>query len=137
MIEKDKNKKEKVGKIMDMEMAILIYKKFIGDNYENWTLGSRSLLSDDNIAKRIKENSVKEFKDCIDYDVGNKYIKVVKREPNSASVHSFIVNTHNDKKFKYGDILKAASWKSPARNFPRGNVFTTDYARTNISWCGA
>jgi hypothetical protein len=33
----------------------------------------------------------------------------------------------DDKKFKIGDILKSASWKTPARNFERGNVISGDW----------
>jgi len=43
------------------------------------------------------------------------------------SVWGFIVKA-DDKLFKAGDILKAASWSAPARNKPRGNVFT------DLSW---
>ena len=117
---------------MTMSDALWHYKVYIGKDYENWTLGSKALLSSDNIAKRIKENSVEEFKNGIDHVCGSKYIKVT-RSSNQTSVHSFIVKIHNDKKFKYGDILKAASWKTPARNFARGNVFE-EY---KVKWTGA
>ena len=127
----DKDVKKDVDKVdeivhdnnMTMGDALKEYKKKIGDDYENWTLGSRALLSDDNAMKRIKENSVVEFKNGISYKCGSKYIKVTKNLGDQTSVHSFIVNTHDDKKFNYGDILKAASWKAPARNFSRGNIF--------------
>ena len=112
-----------------MDEALKKYKKGIGDDYENWSLGSRALLSDDNITKRIKENGVIEFKNAIDHSCGSKYTKVMI----NGSVHSFIVNIYNDKKFKYGDILKAASWKTPARNFARGNIFE-EY---KVRWTGA
>ena len=136
----DKDVKKDVDKVdeivhdnnMTMSDALKEYKKKIGDDYENWTLGSRNLLSADSIEKRIKENSVIEFKNGIDHICGSKYIKVIRRD-NQTSVHSFIVNIYDDDKFKYGDILKAASWNAPARNFARGNVFE-EY---KIRWTGA
>ena len=54
----------------------------------------------------------------IDVSYGKKYAKIIKCKPNTfnpESVHSF-VNLEN------GDILKAASWKAPAKGV-RGNVF--------------
>ena len=116
---------------MTMSDALKEYKKKIGDDYENWTLGSRALLSDDNAMKRIKENSVIEFKNGIDHICGSKYIKVIRRD-NQTSVHSFIVNIYDDDKFKYGDILKASSWNAPARNFARGNIFEN----YKVRWVG-
>jgi len=114
-----------------MDEALTHYKKKIGDDYENWTLGAKALLNADSIEKRIRRNGVVEFKNGIDHVCGSKYIKVT-RSDNQTSVHSFIVNIHDDKKFKYGDILKAASWKSPARNFARGNIFE-EY---KVRWVG-
>ena len=135
----DKDVKKDVDKVdeivhdntMTMADALKEYKKKIGDDYENWTLGSRALLSDDNAMKRIKENSVVEFKNGIDHICGSKYIKVIRRD-NQTSVHSFIVNIYDDKKFKYGDILKASSWNAPARNFARGNIFEN----YKVRWVG-
>ena len=131
LLKKIKEKRDK-PELNLMSDALKEYKKKIGDDYENWTLGSRALLSADSIEKRIRRNGVVEFKNGIDHVCGSKYIKVT-RSSNQTSVHSFIVNIHNDKKFKYGDILKAASWKSPARNFARGNIFE-EY---KVKWTGA
>lgn len=76
----------------------------------------------------------KEFEETLHYTVGKSYIKVVKGGI-GASVHSFIV-LEDGKKFKAGDILKASSWNSPAKNFARGNVLKPDTYST-ISWTGA
>ena len=124
---------EKLTMADRMAEAFAVYKTKIGEDYENWTLGSRALLSADNIEKRIRENGVVEFKNGISHKCGSKYIKVTKNLGNQTSVHSFIVNTYDDKKFNYGDILKAASWKAPARNFSRGNIFE-EY---KVKWTGA
>jgi len=133
-LKKDVDNSEEIvhSDTMTMSDALKNYIKKIGDDYENWTLGSRSLLSNDNIEKRIRDNSVLEFKNSLDYRFGSKYIKIVTNN-GGESVHSFIVNIYHDDKFKYGDILKAASWKTPARNFARGNVFE-EY---KVKWTGA
>ena len=62
---------------------------------------------------------------------GSKYIKVISKRD---GVKAFIVNTEHDKKFRYGDILKAASYNAPARNAARGNVLD---GSDNIEWTGA
>jgi hypothetical protein len=49
------------------------------------------------------------------------------------SAHSFIVRATGDK-FIAGDILKAATWKAPAKNFSRGNINDGNFMR--ISWSG-
>ena len=63
------------------------------------------------------------------YKVANKYIKIITTEyGENRSVWGFI----NKKKFQKGatgitfecgDVLKAAGWKTPALNAPRGNLF--------------
>jgi hypothetical protein len=76
-----------------------------------------------------KKEMVEDFIASLRFEVGNKYIKVVKRD----SVHSFIVRNDTGK-FKAGDILKAASWKTPATNFVRGNLFEKTFDR--VRWTG-
>jgi len=78
----------------------------------------------------IRKEMIAEFNKGITYKAGSKYIKVVTNN----TVWGFVVNTDNDKKFKKGDILKAAGWAAPARNFPRGNILEGGYT---VGWTGA
>jgi hypothetical protein len=71
----------------------------------------------------------------ISFDRGRKFLKVVKTSWGSPSVHSFICIQEHDQ-WKYGDILKAASWAQPAKNFARGNVLNTDSYK-HMLWMGA
>jgi hypothetical protein len=70
------------------------------------------------------------FKSKLKADEGSVYIKVV----SNGAAHSFIVK-NDGPKFKKGDILKAASWASPAKNYARGNIFDVDSLK-NIRWAG-
>ena len=45
------------------------------------------------------------------------------------------VMLENDDKFMRGDILKAATWKAPARNFARGNILNGNWGK--VRWEGA
>ena len=68
------------------------------------------------------------FAEGLEFKMGKKYVKVTStRSGGSRSVHSFIVNVHDDPNFKFGDILKAASWAAPAQNFARGNIFEGNF----------
>jgi len=61
-----------------------------------------------------------EYKDGLSYKAGSKYVKVIS---DRGGVKMFIVAVDGTKGFKRGDILKPASWASPATNFARGNIF--------------
>ena len=65
-------------------------------------------------------------------DLGSKYAKVIKVDQlnGSRSVHTF-VNMDN------GDILKSGSWKAPAPNGVRGNIFDTDLGESVVNEFGA
>ena len=65
----------------------------------------------------------------IEFEEGSKYVKVVSVSWNSRSVHSFVEK-------KTGDIWRAASWKAPARNFTRGNVFDQSSYLNRTTWTG-
>ena len=74
------------------------------------------------------KNMQEEFANSWSVKEGPKFIKLVAKH----SVHSFIVKKAF-KHFKVGDVLKAASWKAPALNQPRGNVLEGNYP---IQWTG-
>ena len=58
--------------------------------------------------------------------IGKRYAKVIKEN----SVHTFVDMTN-------GNILKAGSWKAPAPNGVRGNIFSDDLGRSVINEHGA
>lgn len=51
----------------------------------------------------------------ISFEFGKKFIRVVKTIHTQRSAHSFIDISN-------GDVYKAASWTTPAKNFVRGNI---------------
>lgn len=72
-----------------------------------------------------------EYQQSQKFEVGQKYLKLIANN----SVFGFICITHNDKQFKFGDLLKAANYKTPAKNFARGNIFKPkSYAK--LRWTG-
>lgn len=78
---------------------------------------------------KINLRMIDEFNASISYEVGRKYVKII--ENNSA--WGFVLK-EDDKQFKAGDILKAASWASPARNKARGNVLEQNFSW--VKWTG-
>lgn len=90
-------------------------------------IGNKYAEFHDRMGFNPDDNRVQKFRDDLRTTDGKSYIKVIKE----GSVHSFIVKADNGK-FKAGDVLKAASWNAPAKNFQRGNVVTGDLA--NIDW---
>ena len=113
---------------MNNEMATLI--ENIKTDYFNWTTGcaaakGRCILSD------INKKMIAEFDEGLSYKTGSKYIKITRER---GGVWGFVVNIDNDKKFKKGDILKAAGYAAPARNFARGNILAGGYT---VRWTGA
>lgn len=102
----------------DFEAALQKFLAASGADYKQWMKGDSPHT----------QEMIQEYNDGLRYEFGKKYIKVIDRD----SVHSFIV-MNNEGKFKRGDILKAASWRSPARNFARGNIF----GEYTIRWTGA
>jgi len=100
-------------------------------DYREWSeLGSR-YDGDSDSRKSIRDDMIEDFNRSMSYTTGPKYIRVV----TGNSVWGFVVRVHNDKKFRFGDILKAAGWKTPARNFARGNVIDGNFGK--VHWTGA
>ena len=64
---------------------------------------------------------------------GRNYWRVTHIDGTSRCATAFVV-AKPTKGFKRGDILKAATYKAPATNFKRGNVFDRDFSR--VTWAG-
>ena len=99
----------------DMDMALTEYMDIIQADYNRW--------SDNKFAVQNRLN--------VAINTGSKFYKVVVGN----SVHSFVCRKAHDK-WKVGDVLKAASWAQPAKNFVRGNVLTQTYLNP-VRWTGA
>jgi hypothetical protein len=72
-------------------------------------------------------------------DSGNKYFKIIMKQKyketdewsSSASVHAFVEK-------KTGNVLMASSYKAPAKNGVRYNLFKDlEYIKDNADWAGS
>ena len=107
------------------------------EDYHNWSMTGRTVHS--NTADFIRESEIRErmeeeYGTGLGYEVNTKYIKVTSSKHGSCSVCAFVVATENDKKFRFGDILKPAGWRGPTRNFARGNILENDFH--GLRWTG-
>lgn len=110
-----------MSKFSEFDLAITEYCDHIKAVYANW--GELT---------EIRKQMIAEFQ--VEVEAGRKFVKIIHAARGSRSVHSFVV-IGDQGKFKHGDILKAASWRAPAKNFARGNVLNGDFQQ--ISWTGA
>ena len=97
------------------------------EDYIRWSGPERS---------KIKYEMIVNYCNGLEVTEGSRYWKIVSTNGSgtSRSVSGFIVKA-GDKKFLEGDMLKAAGWAAPARNFARGNVLDgTGF--DNARWTG-
>jgi len=106
---------------MKKEIKTLI--EAIVEDYANFT--KRSFEA--NGYSTDPEINIEKFRDELNvFDRGTKYIRI----ETGNSIWGFINKGNPD--FKVGDILKAKSWKGPATNKARGNIFET----YSVAWTG-
>ena len=95
------------------------------EDYKRWSGPERS---------QIKDEMTEDFCNGLTVTEGSRYYKIVSDKHGQRSVNGFIVKA-GDKKFREGDMLKAAGWAAPARNFARGNVLD-EIGFDNVRWTG-
>ena len=83
------------------------------NDYKRW--------SNNTAYSSIKAEMEEDYCNGLTVTEGSRYYKIVSDKHGQRSVNGFIVKA-GDKKFLEGDMLKAAGWAAPARNFARGNV---------------
>lgn len=105
-----------------------LYLNHILEDYRQWM--SRCAKNDPHGLPEVRQEMIEEFFRGIKVVEGKKYFKVV----TNRSAHSFIVK-NTEGKFREGDILMAASWAAPAKNFARGNILDETFDR--VRWVGA
>ena len=116
---REKRKEMEIEKIKDFEKGIENLRKAIIEHYVDWC----------NL-QELDENRIEEFKNSLWISHGRKYTAVWRGD----TIWGFVVNSAIDPKFQLGDILKPAGWRTPARNFERGNLFESDL---DVHWAGA
>jgi len=75
--------------------------------------------------------AVEECRCSLDYDMGKRYIKVIRVDNGGTAKSSYCFVDKAS-----GDILKAASWAAPAKG-ARGNIFSADFGASAVTPYGA
>ena len=102
------------------------------EDYKRWS--DRCASHDEAAHSRIRDEMEENYCNGLTVTEGSRYYKIVSDKHGQRSVNGFIVKA-GDKKFREGDMLKAAGWAAPARNFARGNVLDGSGVN-NVRWTG-
>ena len=102
-------------------------------DYKRWSDRCSAHESSAHYSK-IKDEMIEDYCNGLRVEENRRYWKITSGRRNQRSVSGFIVKA-GDKKFLEGDMLKAAGWAAPARNFARGNVLD-GYRVDEVRWTG-
>jgi len=105
------------------------------EDYKRWS-GKLVETATYATADKIQNEIIENYCTGLEVSEGSRYWKIVGSNGGGSqrSVKGFIVKA-GDKKFREGDMLKAAGWAAPARNFARGNVIDGSGV-ANVRWTG-
>ena len=103
------------------------------EDYKRWSDRCAAHESSAHYSK-IKNEMEEEYCNGLRVEENRRYWKITSSKGSQTSVSGFIVKA-GDKKFLEGDMLKAAGWAAPARNFARGNVLD-GYRVDEVRWTG-
>ena len=104
------------------------------EDYKRWSNACAS--HDESAHSRIRDEMEENYCNGLEVTEGSRYWKIIGSNGGGSqrSVKGFIAKA-GDKKFREGDMLKAAGWAAPARNFARGNVLD-GYRVDEVRWTG-
>ena len=121
-----------------MRMEIEKVLEAMREDYKRWSMMTRTVhqnVEEFNRAIDIREEMTEEYCNGLEVTEGSRYWKIISNDRGGGmSVKGFIAKA-GDKKFREGDLLKAAGWAAPARNFARGNVLDGTGV-DNVRWTG-
>jgi len=101
----------------------------VSDKLATALIGLKDVIVAD-YGRFLKDLDYPQDKFGVEFDEGKKYVKVVSISGGgSRSVFCFVEKEN-------GNIWRAASWKAPARNFVRGNVYDQSTYVDRIRWTG-
>ena len=109
------------------------------NDYKRWSMMTRTVHQNvDKFCKdvEIRDAMIENYNAGLEVKENSRYWKITGTSGggNSRSVSGFICKA-GDKKFREGDMLKAAGWAAPARNFARGNVLDGSGVK-GVRWTG-
>ena len=129
----DINMKYRIVERKDIEKVLDVMK---ADYYE-WTVTRNKLHYPENFDD--EEAAIADcaaFNKGLNVTEGSRYFRIVSNRHGQLHVIGFIVK-EGHKKFKEGDLLHAASWSAPARNFARGNLYDDSFKTSgHVRWTG-
>ena len=122
-----------------MRMEIEKVLEAMREDYRRWNMKCRTVSQNtDDFCREmdIREEMSENFCNGLEVEENRRYWKITHTNGSGTqrSVSGFIVKA-GDKKFREGDMLKAAGWAAPARNFARGNVLDGT-GLNNARWTG-
>ena len=106
------------------------------EDYRRWSNWSSSYKPNPQSDKKIMNEMIENYCKGLRVVENRRYWKIIASNGggSSTSVNGFIVKA-GDKKFREGDMLKAAGWAAPARTCARGNVLDGT-GLNNARWTG-
>ena len=106
-------------------------------DYFEWTVTRNKLHYPENFDEEDALKGCEEFDKGLNVTEGSRYFRIISTTiTGQLRCCGFIVKDGH-KKFKEGDLLRAASFNAPARNFARGNLYDAVSLQTgHIRWTG-
>jgi len=130
--EENSTMKYRIVERKDIEKVLDVMKA----DYFEWTVTRNKLYYSENFNEEDALKGCEEFNKGLTVTEGSRYFRIISNRHGQLHCMGFIVKDGH-KKFKEGDLLHAASWAAPARNFARGNLYDDSFKTAGrVRWTG-